>query len=57
MRSQKVYVALLVLFTALFYLVPYTLYVGVRGFTLFTYWSLLTLLWIAITLIYLRRWG
>ncbi|MEM0453160.1 MAG: hypothetical protein QXO98_00675 [Sulfolobales archaeon] len=56
MGLVRIYVILFIVLMLVFYLVPYTLYVSAKGFTLFAYWALLTLMWIIMTLLYLRRW-
>lgn len=56
MKHTRIYVIMFLVMIVLFYAVPYTALRYVKGLTLITYWSLLTLAWIITTILYIRRW-
>jgi len=56
MTQTRIYAIVFVVVLILFYTVPYTTLRDAKGLTLITYWSLLTLVWIITTLLYIRRW-
>lgn len=55
MMGLRGYLALAVVVLVLHYLVPYTVLHEPRGLALATYWTLLSLIWVVVTLYYMRR--
>ncbi|QOR94221.1 hypothetical protein IMZ38_06260 [Thermosphaera chiliense] len=50
------YIVAGILVILLMYVVPYAFLQGVKDVSLFTYWAVLSLTWIIVSVIYLYRW-
>jgi len=56
LKGRSLYIALGLIVISLHYIIPYSILREASGFSLFIYWVSLAAAWIAITVIYLRRW-
>lgn len=56
-RKEKAFAAAGFSVLAAHYVVPYTVLKEAPGFALFLFWTLVGVIWLAVTLAYVRGWG